>query len=541
LLASRTGAGLILLGLAILVRLVDIGHLARFDELYTLPAAQNWMNEGVPRIADGVYDRAQLYTMLLAGWFKLFGDSLVVARLLSVLFGSLLVVGVFWWTDAVAGRAAAWISGLFVALGPTDIEMSQFARFYTLHALTFWLGAIGVYSLATGELAGRWRQVAVAVGSALCLLLALHLQILTLMGGIGLGLWLVGFVLWRLLTHEQYRRRWPWLLLGLLICVVAAVAVAVLLGDLIAAMFARYLDTPLHTMHHRGEVWYYHIHLIEYYPTLWPIFPFLAILAVAARPRPSIFALCVFGAAFVFVSFGGQRSWRYLYFATPFMFVVWAIALAAIWHALRDLVLRAIDQVVSPVAPGLRSLCGWILLIGSFAFLLGANGGPARTLLRPLGIQLGEGLSADWPDAVPPLQDLVRDADVVVTSHELHMLYYLGRADIVLSKERLAEFSDAEFALDRRTGLPAVSQPRSLELIMSCYGKGVIVTDTLKGWRAPTVIDEAASDFIAAHTEPIDLPPAARIKAFQWQTPIAQAAPAACAAIPGYRDADSAS
>ena len=68
---------------------------------------------------------------------------------------------------------------------------------------------------------------------------------------------------------------------------------------------------------------------------------------------------------------------------------------------------------------------------------------------------------------------------------------------------------------------------------MSCYGNGVIVTDTLKGWRVPIVIDEAASDFIVAHTEPIDLPPAARVKAFQWQTLIAQEAPAACAAIPG--------
>jgi hypothetical protein len=537
-LSTTWAASLILLGLAILVRLVDIGQLARFDELYTLPAAQSMMREGVPRIANGIYDRAELYTMLLAGWFKLFGDSLVAARLLSVLFGSLLVVAVFLWTNAVAGRAAAWISGLFVALGPTGIEMSQFARFYTLHALAFWLGAIGVYSLATGGLVGKGRQVAVAIGSALCLLLALHLQILTLMGGIGLALWLVGFVLWRLLMNDRYRRYWPWVALGV---VVAPAVVGVVFGDMIAAMFARYLHTPLNTVRHEGEIWFYHLHLIELYPTLWPIFPLLAIFAVAARPKPSIFALCVFGAAFVFVSFGGQRSWRYLYFAMPFLFVVWGIALATIWHALRDLVLRAIDRVVSPVAPGLRSLCGWTLLIGSFAFLLVANGGPARTLLRPLGIQLGPGLSAGWPDVVPQLQSLVRDADVVVTSHELHMLHYLGRADIVVSKERLAESSDAEFGLDRRTGLPVVSKAQSLELIMSCYGNGVIVTDILKGWRVPIVIDEAASDFIVAHTEPIDLPPAARIKAFQWRTPIAQEAPAACAAIPGYRDADSAS
>jgi hypothetical protein len=536
--SSRSAACLILLSLSILVRLVDLGQLARFDELYTLPAARSWMSEGVPRIADGIYDRAELYTALVAAWFRLFGDSLVMARLPSVLFGSLLVVGVFWWTDAVAGRAAAWVSGLFVALAPLSIEMSQFARFYTLHALAFWLGAIGVYALATGELGGKGRQVAVAIGSALCLLLALHLQMLTLIGGVGLALWLAGFVL---LTDERYHRYLPWVVIGVLVVAVGGMGIAVLVGDVIAALFARYLETPLTVVHHRGEVWFYHLHLIENYPTLWPIFPFLAIFAVAARPKPSIFAICVFGAAFALVSVGGQRSWRYLYFAMPFLFVVWGIALASVWYALRDLVLNALDRVIRPVSPGLRPLCGWILLVGSFAFLAVANGGPARTLLRPLGIQLGEGVSAGWPDVVPQLEGWVRDADVVVTSHELHMLHYLGRADIVVSKERLAEFADAEFARDPRTGLPTVSQAESLELVFSCFGNGVIVTDTLKGWRAPTVIDEEASDFIVAHAEPIELPQSARIRAFHWQTPNADEPPTACAAIPGYRDADSAS
>jgi 4-amino-4-deoxy-L-arabinose transferase-like glycosyltransferase len=540
-LSSRSTACLLLFSLALLVRLVDIDQLARFDELYTLQAAEGWMNEGVPRIANGIYDRALLYTILVAQCLKLFGDSLVVARLPAVLFGSLLAVAVFWWTDVVAGRAAAWISGLFVALAELSIEMSQFARFYTLHALAFWLGAIGVYALATGELAGKGRQAAVAIGAALCLLLALYLQILTLIGGVGLGLWLVGFLLWRLLIDDRYRRYWPWVALGMIVATAAAGGIAALFDDMIASMFARYLNSPLNTAHHEGEFWFYHLHLVELYPTLWPIFPFLAIFAVAARPKPGIFAVTVFGAVFVLLAFGGQRSWRYLYFAMSFLFVVWGIALASIWHVLRDLMLSAIDRVVRPVAPNLRSLCCWTLLIGSFAFLVLANGSPARTLLRPLGIRLGEGFSAGWPQVVPQLQPLVRDAGVVLTSHELHTLHYLGRADILISKERLSEFADTEFARDPRTGMPTVSKAESLKLILSCYGNGIIVAETLKGWRAPTVIDDEVSDFVAAHTEPIELPDGAHIKAFRWDTSIAQAVPAACAAIPGYRDADSAS
>jgi hypothetical protein len=540
-LSSRSTACLLLFGLALLVRLPDIDQLARFDELYTLQAAEGWMNEGVPRIANGIYDRALLYTILVAQCLKLFGDSLVVARLPAVLFGSLLAVAVFWWTDVVAGRAAAWISGLFVALAELSIEMSQFARFYTLHALAFWLGAIGVYALATGELAGKGRQAAVAIGAALCLLLALYLQILTLIGGVGLGLWLVGFLLWRLLIDDRYRRYWPWVALGMIVATAAAGGIAALFDDMIASMFARYLNSPLNTVHHEGEFWFYHLHLVELYPTLWPIFPFLAIFAVAARPKPGIFAVTVFGAVFVLLAFGGQRSWRYLYFAMSFLFVVWGIALASIWHVLRDLMMSAVDRVVRPVAPNLRSLCCWTLLIGSFAFLVLANGSPARTLLRPLGIRLGEGFSAGWPQVVPQLQPLVRDAGVVLTSHELHTLHYLGRADILISKERLSEFSDTEFARDPRTGMPAVSKAESLKLILSCYDNGIIVAETLKGWRAPTVIDNEVSDFVAAHTEPIELPDGAHIKAFRWDTAITEESPTACATIPGYSDAGSTS
>ena len=38
-------------------------------------------------------------------------------------------------------------------------------------------------------------------------------------------------------------------------------------------MLERYLETPLTVIQHRGDEWFYHLHLIERYPTLWPIFP----------------------------------------------------------------------------------------------------------------------------------------------------------------------------------------------------------------------------------------------------------------------------
>jgi hypothetical protein len=128
----------------------------------------------------------------------------------------------------------------------------------------------------------------------------------------------------------------------------------------------------------------------------------------------------------------------------------------------------------------------------------------------------------------------VRSADVVLTSYELHMLYYLGRADIVVSTERLADFGGTEFERDRRTGLPVVSRPESIELIMACYPTGVLVTDTLKGWRAPTVIDDRTSDLIELRMRPIELPTRLNIRAFRWERPANAADASACAAIPEH-------
>jgi hypothetical protein len=522
-------ASAVLFTLSVLIRLVDIGQLARFDELYTILAARGWLAHGVPQIANGVYDRVELYTVFIGWCLKLFGANLIVARLPSVLFGSLLAVAVFLWVDAVAGRTAAWISGLFVALSSMSVELSQYARFYSLQALTFWLGAIGLYALATGQVVRQTRRIAVAIGTALSLVCAVYLQALSLIGVAGLAAWFALAVLLPALARRPREQFWG--MLAALAIVVVSLAAAVLWSGAARPLLKLYLHTPLTVVQHKGELWFYHLHLIDRYPTLWPVFPVLAIVAVAAKPRPSIFALVVFGVAFALLSFAGPKSLMYMFFAEPFLYVLCAIALAQLWRPLWVVVRTAGERMLDGVRPALRHMLGWGLVGACLAFLLLANGSTARTILRPLGIRLGEGFSAGWPSAAPELERPVRDADVVLTSHELHMLYYLGRADIVVSKERLAEFADTEFARDRRTGLPVVSRPESIELIMTCYPTGVLVTDTLKGWRAPTVIDDPASDLIQRRMLPIELPTRSNIKAFRWERPAEVADAAACAAI----------
>ena len=118
-------------------------------------------------------NRTALFTIFLAQWLGLFGENLVVARLPSLIAGVALVVLVFLWTRTVAGNLAAVLAALLLALDPENVQISQFARFYALHALLFWLGAVGTYRLVTSPPAGS-RPVGHARGRRFCSVSALR-------------------------------------------------------------------------------------------------------------------------------------------------------------------------------------------------------------------------------------------------------------------------------------------------------------------------------------------------------------------------------
>lgn len=91
-----------------------------------------------------------LYFFLLHLWVGVFGDGVLTLRLLSALFGVLAVYLGGWLVWRVAGRRAAWLAMLLLALLPTAVRYSQEVRMYSLLgcwllaatlALSYWLGA----------------------------------------------------------------------------------------------------------------------------------------------------------------------------------------------------------------------------------------------------------------------------------------------------------------------------------------------------------------------------------------------------------------
>jgi hypothetical protein len=496
---------------------INLDKPPRFDELYHILGARGYLEHDEPRIAEGVYERARYFTATIALLFETFGESLIVGRLPAVVCGSLLVALVFVWVRSVAGQLAAWFAAIAFLISPFATEVSQEVRFYAPFTLFFWLGSVAVYALGTTERPSMGRIVALTLAAAICLRAALHLQPLTLIGAVGLGLWLgIQVGLPRLRAAPVGCRRYKRFAIGLAIMAVALVGLAQIWSP--SELFRYYRYTPLFDVDTRNHFWFYHHWLNFYYPTLWPLFPVAALAALASRPRPALFCLCAFVVAFLLLSFGGMKGLRYASFTMPFLFVIWGMAFAYVWTRLRGFVIDVTDGALCGLGiPPVHAIK--IALIGGTAgFILLANTAMVRTTTMLAGITVPpERPYPRWWDVAQPLEPWLTDASVVITASELDALYYLGRYDVLVAKSRMSELPPpaAEFDRDKRTGRPIVSTPESIDRIIDCFADGLIVTDDF-GWRRPAYVDDAIADLIVRRTEPILLPSGTRILAFYW-------------------------
>jgi hypothetical protein len=424
-----------------------------------------------------------------------------------------------------------------------SIQVSQYARFYTLFALAFWLGGTGIYYVFERRPEGR-AGLPIAAGALLCLAVSFHLQPLTVIGLIGLGIWLGLAVVIPWLWRQRGRPRllWPIIAIGVLLVIVGATGA--IQSGIAGQFWDDFRTAPLHALPRANQVWFYQLELIQRYPTLWPVFPFLALVALATRPRPALLCCCIFIPAFALLSVAAMKHFFYIYFVMPFLFVVWAIALASFGHVVWRCVVKTTARAVAEVSPNLpQRPLRWGLIALGLLFLVVSNGAPARTILKPFGLSLGaDETLADWATAAAALQPWLGRASVILTPDDTHALYYLGDYDIAVNPSLLSEIptpgggSAEEFSRDPRTGRAVVGKADSLRLIMACYPDGLFVADlTSYPPRWATSESEGIASVIERDMEPIDLPPGTGVVAFRWARSAATAAPPECAALPEPR------
>ncbi|WP_157505362.1 glycosyltransferase family protein [Geminicoccus roseus] len=516
---------------------INLDKAPHFDELYHVLAARGYNATGNFAIAEGVYTRAWPFTRAVAALFSIFGEHLWVARLPSVLCIALMVTVLFIWMRREAGLLVAVIGAGLFAVSPFAVDIAQFARFYGIHGLAFLVGSLLTYDLVT-----RPRGVGpVAVRGALAIaafLVAIVFQVTTFIGIAALGLWAVLYLLvpWLARPEVTASRRLA-VIAGLILLAAIALAAAAASGKLSYAL-ALYRSTALWAESNANDVTFYHVWMILYYPTFWTLLPVLLVVALVAHPRITFFAITVFGIAFVLHSFAGAKDLRYIFYATPFLFVVWGVGLAAVLARAVRYFRDHSGVVLARLLPG-RRVAGLVsaALVMAVIWLVAANAASIRTVLMLADITIPpERPAPQWDLAKPILDPLIAGSDVVVVSSELEALYFLGSYDVLISRSRMGERAGAmgraeapEFSRDTRTGRPVISTPGSVEELMACYPRGIIITSIYR-WRHGPMLSNEVADLIIQRATPVELPKASRVMAFTWDNePTAD--PAGCPAV----------
>lgn len=121
--------------LAIVLRRYRLAaHGLWFDEADLIARAQQSFGELV-----GAFTRAgengPLYTLFMAGWLKLAGESELAVRLPSAVAGALAIPALIWLGRLLGGWSIGWLAGGLLAISPYAIWYSQDAKMYALLTL----------------------------------------------------------------------------------------------------------------------------------------------------------------------------------------------------------------------------------------------------------------------------------------------------------------------------------------------------------------------------------------------------------------------
>jgi 4-amino-4-deoxy-L-arabinose transferase-like glycosyltransferase len=487
--------------LALLVRLdAATGQPPQPDDLYHFYAARSVLADGSFTVFSGTYLRAEEFTRLVAAAMGLFGESLAAARIPSLFAGALLVAAVHLWLRREAGRGVAAVaSALLILLYPT-VLVGTLVRFYALQALLFWVGTALLYRLVAE---GRAR-LGSAVLAALALLLlaaAARLQVVTLIGLVGFAAWAALHLAWRM----RHAVPLAWLVLGwaalLLLGGLAAFALAQ--SDLGARLLETYRSASLWAEQDRNNVLFYYYLLAQYYGVLGNYLPLAALAAFAFYPRPALYCTIVLGAGLLLHSFGGMKQDRYIAYLMPHFAALWAMAGWPLLRAVRDRLsgmLAPSWRLVPPLATAGLALLLAALLVKEVPMLDRS----VRTVIlppdRPVALDIGRAWQANRARLLP----LAQGAQVFVADDDLQAAFHVARADFFLNRSQLLENRPpVEFVRDFRTGTPLVSSPESLQAIIACFDRGLLVSSSIAmSWLTPE-----ARQVIATRTRSLDLVP----------------------------------
>jgi hypothetical protein len=517
---EKVGSGLwevaLITVLALAFRLIHLEEMRQTDSYFHIMGAASLLHDGTLLIGGDVpYDRAYLFTYLVAGFQSLFGGTTWVAGLPAILAGVATVAVVFLWVRSVAGRTAAWIAGLLFCFDMGSLVLAHMVRFYTLHTLLFFLGAIGLYYLVVRR--PSWGSAAlISVIVIASLSLAYHLQITTVIGGIALVSWLLIEAFPRVVCRLQNNSRSTAIAVafGAAILILAAAAVAVQY-DLASRYWRLLHGAPMWAQWKSDTLTYYYAHLGRSYGALWVLFPVAAVFAIAKHGRPAVFAVVMFTVPFILHSVAAFKAERFLSYAMPFFFVTWGIAIAAALPGIKGVVRDAVINIIGfRPADRVLAVSVWGLLI-AMIIVLGLMNRPIwwKAYTFVVGTERPEFIDPPrWDKAARVLNAVIDSVEVVVVSTG-EGYYYLDHVHVIAHAGHVA--GGVEFEPGHHLGVPGISERTSLETLFRCYNSGLVAIDGVR-WGKNWAFTEEMIEGLQARAQPFALPAEWRIHAYTW-------------------------
>lgn len=134
-----------------------------YDEIFSLTVSQQSFHEMMQYLVKD-FVQPPLHYFLLHVWFELVGFGPYQARLLSVIFGGLAILGTYLLGDCLFGRRTASIAALLLAVSQLAVMYSQEARPYAqLLFLMPFVSYLFLAALWTGRAGAWWGFVGTVV------------------------------------------------------------------------------------------------------------------------------------------------------------------------------------------------------------------------------------------------------------------------------------------------------------------------------------------------------------------------------------------
>jgi hypothetical protein len=378
--------------------------------------------------------------------------------------------------------AVGFVAGLLIALNPAVIAASQYIRFYSLHALIFFIFAAMVFILvAHRRRLSLGTSVALGIIAAVMFLFANHLQVLSQVGLLAVVLGTATILVPD--VFKFLRRQAPWISLLLVMAALAVTILGIYAVDVVDKL-QTLRSGPGWAQGHEYKYFFYHHMLRNWLPVLWPMMVILAVLSVAQWPRSSIYFLVTFVFIFIVLSIAGVKAERFMAHALPFLFIPMAAGLVT-----------GIQLIIGFLRHRLAQSSGWhrghpllttvpvAITVGVVA--IGAIHDPiARGVIRMVTdsgyVKMfgGYGRKADWPAAAEEIREAVKDHPVVVSSSGVKAAYYLGDFSFELNSSVMLETDTGEeFGLDPRTGRQVISSMDSILRIVHGCGPTLVIIE----------------------------------------------------------------